>query len=175
MIGSEASIFALFPLFGLLLLVTLFVIAVRRRERWPAHKWVSIAFVSLVGSFYLIVSVAFHVSDYHRIRSLRAGDLSEIRIGDNLITSPQDIESICSALQTTDWFESQHGGWGKEFPLVLKTAAGHEYSYRIAYYKVHSGVVILRRIGGDQTYILGDVGFSSKLLEVLSRIGIHLS
>jgi hypothetical protein len=97
-----------------------------------------------------------------------------IRIGNRVLTSEQDIEAICSVLRETEWFEVQHGGWGEELPMTVRTGKGHEYRYRIGYYKVHHDAVILHRVGGDKTYLLGEVGFNSQLPGLLSRMDISL-
>jgi len=122
----------------------------------------------------LVSDVGFHAADFSRIRNLRQEDLAQVRIGEHVLTSPQDIAAICSTLRKTEWFESQHGGWAEELPLTFKTTTGREYSYRVAYYRVHPGAVILHRVGGPGGYMLGDVGFNAHLPDVLSRMGISL-
>lgn len=174
MIGSKALLFMLFPLLGLVLVTALFVTVLRRGAQWSLSKRVGAMAASVVAASYLIVNISFHLLDYSRVRGFRQEDVVEIEIADRVLTSPQDIRAICTALQTTEWFESRHGGWGEELPLTFKTATGREYTYRVAYYRVHPGVVILHRIGGNGTYLLGDVGFSSELPDVLTRMGIAL-
>ncbi len=166
--------YMLIPIFALILLAILFANAVRPNTNRPLGKRVGIVIVCLVGSSYLISDVSFHLFDYSRIRTFRQEDLKEVRIGTRALTSPEEIGTVCSSLRTTEWFESRHGGWGQELPLVFRTNSGQEYSYRIAFYKVHPGAVILHRIGGNDTYMLGDVGFNSKLPEVLLQLGISL-
>lgn len=142
MIGEKAMAFMLFSLLGLVLLIALLVSAVHRSRRLSSVKRAGAIFISVVAGSYLILNISFHFLDYSRLRSFRPEDLVEIRVADHVVTSVQDIRVICASLKATEWFDSSHGGWGEELPLIFKTTTGREYTYRVAYYRVHPGAVI---------------------------------
>lgn len=119
MVRSRALLFMLFPLLGLVLLAIFFITAFRRGTRWSPPKRLGALVGCVAVASYLISNIAFHVSDFSRIRAFRQEKLSEIRVGDHVLTAPHDIAAVCSTLNRMDWFESRHGGWGKDaFGLV---------------------------------------------------------
>jgi hypothetical protein len=175
MIGWKAMGFLVFPVFCLILLTFLFAGAVLPQgPQWSVRRRAAIAFMCMVGGAYFSAVVAFHMIDFWRVRNFRPENILEITVGDRVLTSDQNIASICSVLHETEWFEAQHGGWTQELVMTFKTRTGDEYRYRIGYYKVHPGAVILHRIGGERSYLLGTVGFNAQLPDVLSRWGISL-
>jgi hypothetical protein len=106
---------------------------------------------------------------------LQPKNVREITVGEHRFTDQSSITQIVTTLKSSEWYSVNHGGWGDETPIVLRTMPGTEWQIRAGYHFAQHGAVVLRysdSLGGR--WELGQV-FSPTLPKVLEQLGVPLS
>jgi hypothetical protein len=107
-----------------------------------------------------------------KLRSLPTAGLAQVQVGEVTLTAPEHLQAIAAALGRSQWFSSNHGGWGHMVPLRLRTRDGAEVLLRAAYYPRQPGVILYL---GEQGHGLSfGYRFSAHLQEALRQAGAAL-
>ena len=156
----------------------------RNRHRWPEapqestfaaiKELLKLAFVSVWMVLMLFV-VYTGLRIHYDMWALQASDVREVMVDEQHFTDRPAIAEIVNALNSSEWYSVNHGGWGDETSIVIRMESGTEWQLRAGYHFAQHGAVVIRssRPGG-RGWQLGEV-FSPALDSVLERLGAPLS
>ena len=131
--------------------------------------------LALTAAISILSGVRFanQLGSHQVLSDLQPEEVALIQVGERSLSHPRDVSLVVGALQESEWFSSQHGGWGTTVPLTITLASGQKYGFPVGYYLRQEGAVIVfrRYIGGywDDGY-----AFSRRLPGVLKGLGILL-
>jgi hypothetical protein len=170
--------------------VLAFVIGHDIREAWrKRHRWAEAPLPSDFSAIkevfklaalslwiILMLFVVYREMSFHYdLRSLQPKNIVEISVGEHHFTDQFSITQIVDALKSSEWYSSNHGGWGDETPIVLRTTSGNVWQMMVGYhFAQHGAVVIKSSQSNGRGWNLGEA-FSPALPEVLEQLATPLS
>lgn len=156
----------------------------RNRHRWvEAHQestfaaikeLLKLAFVSVWMVLMLFV-VYTGLRIQYDMWALQASDVREVIVDEQHFTDRPAIAEIVNALNSSEWYSVNHGGWGDESTILVRKASGTEWQMKAGYHFAQRGAVVLRFSQPNRRgWALGEV-FSPTLPRVLEKLGVPLS
>jgi hypothetical protein len=145
----------------------------RRTEQISFSKLV---FVTLfVGLWFSAISLTYvrKVNSLSKLRNLSPSATYSVQIGRHEFKDAQSIEAILQALERTQWFEVNHGGWGDSVRLTIKRRDGNDLVLEVAQYFRERGAIVRITNPRGQGLGTGEL-FSPELPDVLERLGVRL-
>lgn len=176
MIGTSAILtellFVGFPLF--LLVATGTVVW---RSEGAGVSLVTKLAVAIFFALFLVASFRFvhQVREHRRLDALRVDQIASIDIDGRVYSGAENLSGVVQALNQSQWFSSNHGGWAREVPLAIHLRSDEELHYRVALYLKQQGAVIVlfsrRASGGENSY---GYAFSRSLPSAMAAAGLPL-
>ena len=172
MIGNASFylelVFAAFPL--------IFVIASIVLIFKKTPKAVFMLVPALVMLALIDVRFYYQLKNRQTLKSLSAQKIESIKVGNKKITSPEEMALVVAELNKTEWFSSNHGGWAREIPLLIKHKSGEENEFSVALYRREEGGAIIRfqRNGFFGSRASDGYAYSANLPETLKKIQFAL-
>jgi hypothetical protein len=129
--------------------------------------------VNAVGLIVLLVAAGLlsfkfigKVRFLHEVQSLTPDHVTAVQIGGSQVEH-NSLRSIASALQHSEWFQVEGGGWLQEVPMTVQTGDGNIHTYRIAQYGERGAVILAGTSGRGEA-------FSKDLKKALEDAGLGL-
>jgi hypothetical protein len=119
-------------------------------------------FVAGILTFRFIGEVRF----LREVRSLTPDRVTAVQIGDSQVER-NSLRNIASALQHSEWFQVQGGGWLQEVSMTVRTDDGNVHTFRIAQYREGGAVILAVPYGHGEA-------FSKDLKKTFEDAGLSL-
>jgi hypothetical protein len=127
-----------FPAFLAIMVIAAVVEAVRTRRAGNAVVVILLAgFAALIGSRF------YHQGASRRfLQTLRAGDVAQVRVGNRSISQPEQVAAVVEALNHSEQYSANHGGWGRSQWLVVELKSGQQRAFTVAKYEREKGAIV---------------------------------
>lgn len=120
------------------------------------------------------VHIAWRTIHWHwTLAHLDFNQVSAVEVDGKRFEQPKEIAAIVKALNGSEYYSVNHGGWGDESHIAINLKSGGTILFKAGYHFQQHGAV-LECTSLDQRFVCGDA-FNSALPAVLNELHAPLS